>query len=308
MPVKPCAEPGCGTLVDVGTARCPRHAEAEAVRRWREADAARSHRPERKWYFTARWKRRRSMQLRVEPLCVHCLKLGRTTPATVADHVVPHRGNAALFWFGELQSLCDHHHNSAKQREERGAGATRGSGGADLPAKRTGGPVAEMGPLAYPRWFRGVHVPLTIVCGPPGAGKSTWVERHARKADLVICFDRIVAELYGVKRLDRASGHSLGDVLRRRNEMLGHLMRRDAARRWPRAWLIVGEPRAERRQWWRDRLGPREIIVLPVAAAECKRRCAADAAAGDARVEEIDRVIDDWWRDYRPRSGDVVVS
>ena len=39
--------------------------------------------------------------------------------ATVADHVERHRGNKKLFFEGELDSLCAHHHNSKKQSEER---------------------------------------------------------------------------------------------------------------------------------------------------------------------------------------------
>jgi hypothetical protein len=51
-----------------------------------------------------------------------CEAEGRVEVATVADHVVPHRGDWALFWEGDLQSLCAHHHNSAKHSEEaRGA-------------------------------------------------------------------------------------------------------------------------------------------------------------------------------------------
>ena len=38
--------------------------------------------------------------------------------ATVADHVVPHRGDPDLFWHGALQSLCAEHHDQAKQAEE----------------------------------------------------------------------------------------------------------------------------------------------------------------------------------------------
>jgi 5-methylcytosine-specific restriction enzyme A len=48
-----------------------------------------------------------------------CLEEGRTTPATVADHVTPHRGEPMLFWRGKLQSLCVLHHNSSKQRAEK---------------------------------------------------------------------------------------------------------------------------------------------------------------------------------------------
>lgn len=42
------------------------------------------------------------------------------TPANVVDHVIPHRGNTALFWDrSNWQSLCEHCHNAHKQRQER---------------------------------------------------------------------------------------------------------------------------------------------------------------------------------------------
>lgn len=75
----------------------------------------------RKWYGTQRWRKRRAAQLLAEPLCTMCLAEGIATAATVADHVEPHRGDAHLFWNGELQSLCASHHNAAKQRAERAA-------------------------------------------------------------------------------------------------------------------------------------------------------------------------------------------
>jgi hypothetical protein len=46
------------------------------------------------------------------------LQQGRSVLATVADHVVPHRGDEALFFEGDLQSLCKDCHDSVKQRDE----------------------------------------------------------------------------------------------------------------------------------------------------------------------------------------------
>jgi hypothetical protein len=48
-----------------------------------------------------------------------CLDGGVYVAATVADHIVPHRGDADLFWNGRLQSLCKRHHDVDKKREER---------------------------------------------------------------------------------------------------------------------------------------------------------------------------------------------
>lgn len=68
--------------------------------------------------YDRRWQRRREAQLRSEPMCAYCARQGFVTPATVADHIVPHRGDPELFENGELQSLCASCHSSAKQREE----------------------------------------------------------------------------------------------------------------------------------------------------------------------------------------------
>src|SRR4051794_40491158 len=73
-------------------------------------------------YDTARWRRLRAHQLREHPLCRFCLESrGMVTPATVADHVVAHKGDINQFWLSELQSLCHQCHVSTKAYiEQRG--------------------------------------------------------------------------------------------------------------------------------------------------------------------------------------------
>lgn len=94
--------------------------------------------PWRAWYWTQRWRNIAKAQLTREPLCAICLAQGNVTPASVADHVQRHEGNPDLFWRGDLQSLCAHHHNSDKQREERGAGQKSKAG-----RFRTGAPTKK---------------------------------------------------------------------------------------------------------------------------------------------------------------------
>lgn len=77
--------------------------------------------PWRAWYKTARWQRLRVGQLTAEPLCRRCIAQGMVEPATVCDHVEPHKGDEAKFWSGPFQSLCASCHNSAKQKAERRA-------------------------------------------------------------------------------------------------------------------------------------------------------------------------------------------
>jgi 5-methylcytosine-specific restriction protein A len=70
------------------------------------------------FYCRKAWLTLREDQLREEPLCRMCLQDKRLVPATIVDHVVPHRGDPNLFFLGELQSLCELHHKSHKRRLE----------------------------------------------------------------------------------------------------------------------------------------------------------------------------------------------
>ena len=62
--------------------------------------------PWRTWYSLQRWRRRAHHQLRLEPLCALCAEQGRVTPATIADHFPPHKGDWNKFRLGPLRSLC----------------------------------------------------------------------------------------------------------------------------------------------------------------------------------------------------------
>jgi 5-methylcytosine-specific restriction protein A len=64
-------------------------------------------------YRTTRWRNLRAFYLRRHPLCVECERNGRITPSVAVDHIVPHRGDMALFYAGDnLQALCASCHNS----------------------------------------------------------------------------------------------------------------------------------------------------------------------------------------------------
>ncbi len=71
--------------------------------------------------YGVRWRRARIAWLGDNPLCVTCLALGKTTAAWVVDHIIPHKGDTALFWDSDnnWQSLCETHHNQKTARENR---------------------------------------------------------------------------------------------------------------------------------------------------------------------------------------------
>lgn len=98
--------------------------------------------------------------LRLHPLCSECSWYGLVVPATLVDHKRPHKGDMRLFWDQEnWQSLCRKCHTKKTQRELR-------------------------------------TMPKYVICGPPGAGKSTWAKQHAQQGDLVFDADVLLATMF----------------------------------------------------------------------------------------------------------------
>jgi len=72
-----------------------------------------------KIYNNRTWHRLRALQLAEHPLCAVCESAGTMTPATVVDHIKPHRGNADLFFdMDNLQSLCKQCHDRKTMKEK----------------------------------------------------------------------------------------------------------------------------------------------------------------------------------------------
>lgn len=61
--------------------------------------------------------------LQRHPLCVRCREAGRREPATVTDHIRPHRGDRQLFWDpANWQPLCASCHGRKTALEDGGFG------------------------------------------------------------------------------------------------------------------------------------------------------------------------------------------
>ena len=102
-PKRPCRYPGCPNLCESGV-YCEEHRKEWSPDALRGNAAARG--------YDARWRAARKRYLRRHPLCVMCLAEKNITPATVVDHIIPHRGNQRLFWNQEnWQALCKKHHD-----------------------------------------------------------------------------------------------------------------------------------------------------------------------------------------------------
>lgn len=66
--------------------------------------------------YDSRWQRLRAKWLKANPLCAYCLKAGKRQLGSHVGHIVPHKGDRALFYnLANLETVCFHHKNAAKQ-------------------------------------------------------------------------------------------------------------------------------------------------------------------------------------------------
>lgn len=107
---RPCRKLGCNKLSVRGKVYCEEHAELEGER-MRGTAAERG--------YDKRWQRASRAYLARNPLCAQCRKEKKLTPATVVDHITPHRGDRKLFWDpANWQGLCKLHHDQKTARGE----------------------------------------------------------------------------------------------------------------------------------------------------------------------------------------------
>ena len=117
---KICNVTGCPKLSRDGSGYCKDHVHLKAAakksyEKTRETATARG--------YTHRWRKASKAYLARNPLCVKCQEFGNVTPATVTDHIVPHKGDADLFWNpGNWQALCKRCHNIKTATEDGGFG------------------------------------------------------------------------------------------------------------------------------------------------------------------------------------------
>jgi hypothetical protein len=231
-----------------------------------------------------------------------CAQEGYVTAATVVDHTIAHKGNEAIFWDQSTwQSLCKPCHDRHAQSRDR-TGFEKPLIGLDGWPKEA---ELHLGSLSHPKWLRPLTIPLTIVCGPPASGKSTYVRQHKGKHDVVLDLDTIAVSMFG-KAAALLTTNQRNQCLVDRNETLRDLMMAEKSSSYPRAWLIVSEPDARKRQWWADTLKPAQIIVIETHELTCVARAKADK--DQQRPANVAQSIRDWWAAYTRRPGEHVIA
>ena len=213
-------------------------------------------------------------------LCQVCERSGRITEAEEVDHVKP-LAKGGTDDERNLQAICVPCHRAKTLAEDPSQGASR-----------------------LPGWLPTPVVPVTVVSGPPGAGKSRYVREKACVDHLVLDLDAILSELSGLP-LYHAGDEWVGVALRTRNARLASLS--EVPSSYSAAWLIVGAPTATERRRWRELLGPDSAtVVLAVDPDECERR--TDERPAPPNGTAWRSIIDRWWARYSTGHGERVLS
>lgn len=100
-PKRPCKHPGCPRLTS--GRYCELHAKLHINDRASAFERG----------YNSRWQNVSKRFLANHPFCAECERNGKLIPATVVDHVNPHRGDEVLFWSeSNWQPLCKKCHDS----------------------------------------------------------------------------------------------------------------------------------------------------------------------------------------------------
>jgi 5-methylcytosine-specific restriction protein A len=199
-----------------------------------------------------------------------CSHPGCTAAATEADHIVAValRPDLRLRW-SNLRPFCKPHHSARTARDQS--------------FKMT----AEARARTWPDDLKPSAIPLTIVCGAPGSGKSRYVTDHAAPGDLVIDLDEIKARLAGTT-IYSAEARWTGPAITERNRMLRSLANVSAESASTSAWFIVSAPEPAERAWWQAQLGG-TVHLMDTDEETCIARINADWRRVGHRARMVER-------------------
>jgi GTPase SAR1 family protein len=178
--------------------------------------------------------------------------------ANQVDHIVPVEDGGAVYDKSNLRAACHVCNTWRAQRQKADSG-----------------------------WRRS-EAHIVLVVGPPGAGKSTFVQEHAGARDVIIDYDAISAAI-GLPESRGASSDRTNIVKRLRNNLIQQARRGDI--KADKVWLISCNPNAEKM------FPHHEVLVIDPGQQEVLSR------ARSCRPMYFQTIIENW---YRARQAPII--
>lgn len=260
----PCAAGGCGEATR--EKYCETHTDEEQERKrkaWQQADEERPSPAERG--YDRRWRKVSEMYRDKHPVCERCEELySNTSAAALTHHIRPIEKGGNRLDTDNLWALC----------------------------KRCHGDVHSSRVQGYAKAY--------VICGPPGVGKTTYVQDRLRWGDLVVDVDYLWRALTGLEM--RAKPEPVYPLVMDVRDFLLDKLRHPTS--VDRAWVVATAPRAEKRQQLASETNG-EIVLLLSDREEIKRRIREDETRSD--VDQQLELVEEWFDAYTERDDDQVV-
>jgi hypothetical protein len=136
-----------------------------------------------------------------------------------------------------------------------------------------------------------VNLKVTVVAGPPCAGKNTYITTHAQPGDVVVDFDAIMTELTA------SPSHEHDPRMTKHVHTIRDQRIRDLLSSGQRGWIINSGPKRYSRHQYRTNV----VLLLPDIDTCLTRARAERPAAWQTYVRA-------WFHSYEPDDRDVVID
>ena len=135
---------------------------------------------------------------------------------------------------------------------------------------------------------------ITIVCGPPASGKTTYVKNNMHLGDFVVDLDAIRCAVAFTEK-DHRTDNLVSAVIEIRDYIYSMITRGKIETQ--HCWIIACLPKKEDRDQMRRRFGA-NLISLEVSRTECMRRAMNDPERID-KERQIE-IIEKYFNDSKP--------
>lgn len=143
-----------------------------------------------------------------------------------------------------------------------------------------------------------------LVCGPPGAGKTTHVRKNKRYGDLVVDVDTIYEAISQLPPYEKPE-----HLLRLAFDVYYQLIEKIETGRLPKevanTWVIAGGAKLQKRHQLQRRLRA-EVIVIEASLNDCLRHILNDNRRRD-KLDLWRPLVEKWWKNYEPDPLDTIV-
>lgn len=149
---------------------------------------------------------------------------------------------------------------------------------------------------------------VTIVCGPPGSGKTTFVMDRKEKGDIVVDIDWLWMALTGLDYYDKPD-HLVPFVLDVRKMIIERLQLEgsDTTPILHNVWIISGSPNAIERKELQYKFPSSRVIVLEQSVEQCMENIRQDQRR-EGKSIPWEQLVKKWWVEYTPRDGEQVIK